>query len=231
VKNLILRIKSALKTKTTELSLKEATLNDDGSFSGYASIWGEVDSYDEAVSRGAFKASLAAWKAKGKLPSMLWQHDQRKPIGVWTSMAEDAKGLRVEGQLALDTEQGKEAYALLKMGALDGLSIGYVATEWQVDKKTGVTTLDVIDLWEVSLVTFPAGPSARVDGVKSALKGGKLPTLSEFEDHLREVGFSNTEAKAVAGKGLSHLLRQREAESQGGRELKLADVLAIVKNV
>lgn len=229
MKQLLLRVKSALKNRTVSLDLKEATLTADGTFSGYASIWGEIDSYNEVVRKGAFAESLKAWAAKGKLPSMLWQHNSGIPIGVWTGMVEDAKGLRVTGQLA-DTEKGKEAYALLKMGALDGLSIGYMATEWTVDKKTNVTTLDVIDLWEVSLVTFPAGPSARVDGVKSALKNGKLPTMSEYEDFLREAGFSNTEAKALAGKGLSYLLRQREAESQGEREIKLADVLAILKN-
>lgn len=231
--SLYMRIKSALACKALSVSLDfkgDFTLADDGTFEGYASIWGEVDSYKEVVKKGAFAASLQQWAAKGKLPAMLWQHNPGQPIGKWLEMREDSRGLRVKGQLALDTEKGKEAYALLKMGAIDGLSIGYVATKWEEDTKSGVVTLTEIELWEVSLVTFPAGPSARVDGVKSLKKEGTLPTMSEFEDHLREAGFSKSEATAIAGKGLSYLLRQREAESQKSRGIALDDILGIVKN-
>lgn len=209
------------------LDLKEAQLQADGTFTGYGSVFGEVDSYNEQTKKGAFAKSLKNWTAKGKLPNMLWQHRSDQPIGIWTSMAEDAKGLKIDGQLALDTVKGAEAYALLKMGALDGLSIGYVATKWEEDTKTNVVTLTEIDLWEVSLVTFPANSSARIDGVKNMLEHGKLPSLKEFEEYLREAGFSRTEAAAVAGKGLSHLLRQREADGQN-RELKLDDVLSVI---
>lgn len=212
---------------TTAFSVKDAQLQPDGSFTGYASIFGEVDSYNEIVQKGAFVKSLKAQQAKGKMPKMLRGHDANQIIGSWKSMAEDDIGLRVEGQLALELSGAKEAYALLKMDALDGLSIGYVATKWEENTKTGITTLTEIDLWEVSLVTFPAGPGARVDGVKSALECGKLPTLKEFEEHLREAGFSKTQAAAIAGKGLSHLLRQREAEGQN-RVLKLDDLLSVI---
>lgn len=227
--NLAKRIKSALKHLAVPLQLKEMSLGEDGTFSGYASIWGEKDSYDEVVRKGAFAGSLRKWAADGKMPKMLWQHDARQPIGVWTSMVEDAKGLRVEGRLSLDTDKGKETYALLKMGAIDGLSIGYVATKWEVDEKKGITYLTEIDLWEVSVVTFPAGPSARVDGVKSALKDGKLPSLSDFEGFLREAGFSKSQAAAIAGKGLASLLRQREAGSVVTRDT-LDDLLSVIRN-
>jgi HK97 family phage prohead protease len=210
-------------------SLKEADVQTDGTFTGYASVFGEVDSYKEVVPKGAFKASLKAWAKKGQLPRLLWMHRSDSPIGIYTKMVEDDKGLYVEGQLSLETTKGKEAYVLLKMGALDGLSIGYVATEWTENKKTGIVTLDVIDLWEVSLVTFPAGPSARVDGVKSILSEGKLPSLKEFESFLREAGFSNTQAKAIAGKGLAHLGRQREADSK--RDIQLSEVIDLVTGV
>lgn len=209
------------------LDLKDAQIQADGTFTGYGSIFGEVDSYGEVVAEGAFAKSLKTWAGKGKLPNMLWQHRSDQPIGIWTSMAEDAKGLKVTGQLALDTEKGAEAYALLKMGALDGLSIGYVATKWEEDTKTGIVTLTEINLWEVSLVTFPAGDGARIDGVKNMLEHGKLPSLKEFEEHLREAGFSKTQAAAIAGKGLSHLLRQREADD-ASRDLKLADILSVI---
>jgi HK97 family phage prohead protease len=217
-----------LKFLNQAIDLKDAEIQADGTFTGYASIWGEVDSYNEVVAKGAFAKSLKDYGKRGKMPNMLWQHRSDKPIGVWLAMIEDAKGLKVTGRLATETAQGAEAYALLKMGALDGLSIGYVATKWEEDVKTNVVTLTEINLWEVSLVTFPAGPSARIDGVKNALEHGKLPTLKDFEAFLRdEAGFSKTQAAAIAGKGLSHLLRQREADSQS-RDLKLADLLAVI---
>lgn len=209
-------------------NVKDAEVGADGTFTGYASIWGEIDSYNEVVAKGAFTASLKDYAKRGKMPNMLWQHRSDKPIGVWLTMVEDAKGLKVTGRLALDIEQGAEAYALLKLGAIDGLSIGYVATKWEEDTKTNVVTLTEINLWEVSLVTFPAGPSARVDGVKNALEHGKLPSLKDFEAFLRdEAGFSKTQAAAIAGKGLSHLLRQREADSQKC-EITMADILAVI---
>jgi HK97 family phage prohead protease len=203
-----------MKTLDVALDLKQANVQPDGTFKGYGSVFGTVDSYNEVVPKGAFARSLKNWQKRGALPSLLWQHDARQPIGIYKSMAEDDHGLLLEGQLSLDTVQGKEAYALLKMGALNGLSIGYNATEWTTNAKSGITTLDVIDLWEVSLVTFPANTDARVDGVKSALKDGKLPSLKDFEGFLRDAGFSRSEAAAIAGKGLRHLISQREADTE-----------------
>lgn len=209
------------------LETKDGNLAPDGTFSGYASVFGEVDSYRDVVLPGAFQKSLQKWAGKNKMPSMLWQHNTREPIGVYNSMGEDSYGLKVNGQLALETVKGKEAYALLKMGAVDGLSIGYEATAWQDNTKEKTVELTTINLWEVSLVTFPAGPGARIDGVKSLLEYGNLPSLKEFEEHLREAGFSRTQAAVIAGKGLSHLHRQREAEGQK-RELKLDDILSLI---
>ena len=119
------------------------------------------------IAAGAFVGSLGAHKAAGTMPAMLWQHDADEPIGVWTEMTEDKKGLRVKGQLALETVRGKEAHALLKLGALNGLSIGFVSKQWAYDRESEVRTLTEIDLWEVSLVTFPANPKARVTHIKS----------------------------------------------------------------
>ena len=221
--------KEALDTKEgflSTLSLKDAEIHEDGTFSGYASVFGEVDEANEVVTKGAFKASLLKWAKQKRLPAMLWQHDRRVVIGIWTRMVEDAKGLYVEGKLALDTEKGAEAYALLKMGALDGLSIGYVCTEWRENTKTGLVMLDVIDLWEVSLVTFPCGPSARVDGVKSIFGSGRLPSVKELEQLLREAGCSRSMAKAIAAKGLGEVLRQREADSE--KRFTLEDIRSII---
>ena len=136
-------------------------VSDDGLFSGYGSVFGVLDSYKEIVAPGAFAESL-----QGRMPALLWQHRSGEPIGVYTAVREDAVGLYVEGKLALKTARGAEAYELLKMRALSGLSIGFVSREDSYDKVSGIRTLKKVDLWEVSLVTFPANDAARISGVK-----------------------------------------------------------------
>lgn len=149
-------------------ALQIKATGDDGTVEGYGSVFGVRDNYDDVIAKGAFMDSLKSHKAAGTMPAMLWQHDADKPIGVWTEMVEDEKGLRIKGQLAMETVKGKEAHALLKMGALNGLSIGFMSKEWAYDRETEVRTLTAIDLWEVSLVTFPANEKARVTNVKAS---------------------------------------------------------------
>jgi HK97 family phage prohead protease len=137
---------------------------------------------------------------------MLWQHGASAPIGVWTEMVEDAKGLRIKGQLALEVTQGKEAHALLKMGAINGLSIGFVSKEWAYDRDTEIRTLIAVDLWEVSLVTFPANGKSRVTNVKSA---DELSAPKDAERILRDAGFSKADATAF----VSRVMRMGEERS------------------
>jgi HK97 family phage prohead protease len=185
-------------------------------FSGYGAVFGNVDSYGDVIQSGAFSDTLAAAQKTGQFPAMLMQHggwgigaDDMTPIGIWTSLAEDGHGLKVEGKLA-DTPRGREAYALLKMQprpAITGLSIGYIAKEWAQRSKPEEPrrTLKKVDLLEVSLVTFPANPKARVQSVKSGLD------IRIAEKALRDAGFSRTEAKAILSRGFSALDLQREA--------------------
>lgn len=179
------------KTFDCDFSLK--SISDSGTFSGYGSVFHVKDSYDEIVVPGAFTASLAAQKSAGRMPAMLWQHRSSEPLGVYTSMEEDAVGLRVEGQLALSTVRGAEAHALLKMGAISGLSIGFIPREDSFDRVTGIKTLKRVDLMEISLVTFPANDAARVSGIKSI---EAFEDLSAAECYLRDAGFSRREAVA-----------------------------------
>lgn len=188
------------------LALKEA--GDDGTFKGYGSVFGVLDSYGEQVAAGAFAASLARHKAQGTMPALLWQHDTAAPIGVYTRAEEDQRGLYVEGRLALETDRGREALALLKMKALNGLSIGFVPVKWEWDQNQEVMTLLEIDLWEVSLVTFPANPAARVDAVKAI---DQITTLKDAERALREAGLSRTEARALVARIKACDAEQREA--------------------
>ncbi len=179
---------------------------DDGTVEGYGSVFGVRDNYDDVIAKGAFVQSLKDHKAAGTMPAMLWQHDADKPIGVWTEMVVEEKGLRIKGQLAMETVKGKEAHALLKMGAINGLSIGFMSKQWAYDRETEVRTLTEIDLWEVSLVTFPANEKARVTNVKSA---SELATPKDAERILRDAGFSKADATAL----VSRVMRMGEERS------------------
>jgi HK97 family phage prohead protease len=153
-----------------DLSLKEAPegVAPDGTFSGYASLFETIDTDNDIMAKGCFRATLAAARKARRFPKMLWQHDRREPIGVWTDLAEDDKGLRVAGRLVLESPRGAEAYALLKAGALDGLSVGFRIVKAVRDAQRNARRILEAELGEISLVTFGAMPGALIDGVKSA---------------------------------------------------------------
>ena len=203
-----------------DMPMRIKSVGDDGTFSGYGSVFGVEDSYGDVVMKGAFDASLADWKAKSMMPALLWQHDTTEPIGVYTLMREDDHGLYVEGRLLIDDDPlAKRAHAHLKAGSLSGMSIGYNLPEdgWRYDSEKGVFIIEKLNLWEVSLVTFPANDEARVQRVKAALSAGAIPKPSEVERLLRDAGFSRQQAKAVMAKGYTGI-DQREADNSGELE-------------
>lgn len=170
-------------------------VEDSGEFTGYGSIFGNVDSYKEIVAPGAFADSLATWKAQGKLPPVLWQHRSDQPLGPYLEMSEDDTGLFLKGQLLVDdVRQAREARALMKSKAVNGLSIGFVPKEESYDRETGITTLMRVDLWEVSVVTFPANALAQISSVKSDVE--TIQTLRDAERFLRDSGMSRSGAVA-----------------------------------
>ncbi|MFC3075842.1 HK97 family phage prohead protease [Shinella pollutisoli] len=138
----------------------------DGTSSGYASVFGEVDLGRDEIAPGAFSRSLARRGASGV--RMLFQHDAAEPLGRWRTIREDARGLYVEGVLAPGVARAREVLSLMKSGALDGLSIGFQTVRAKTDRATGVRRILEADLWEISIVTFPMLPSARVSNVKNA---------------------------------------------------------------
>ena len=138
------------------------TLTEGEGIEGYASLFGRPDQGGDIVSPGAYAASLAQHGARGSKIKMLWQHDPAHPIGVWDEVVEDAVGLRVKGRLLTETQKGAEAAALVRAGAIEGLSIGYRTLRSTRDKE-GHRRLEELQLWEVSLVTFPMLPSARLN--------------------------------------------------------------------
>lgn len=195
------------------LSIKSVT--DTGEFEGYGSVFGVKDSYSDIVMAGAFAKTLADWKAKGGMPAMLWQHDQREPIGIYTDIKEDDIGLYVKGRLLIEDDPlAKRAHAHMKAGSLSGLSIGYWLNDYDYDSGKDAFLLREIDLLEISLVTFPANDAARISNVKSALAAGESPRPSDMERLLRDAGLSRTQAKAFMACGYS-ALDQRDAEIKG----------------
>ena len=146
-----------------------------GSFEGYASLFNVEDLSHDIISPGAFAASLAKRGAGGI--KLLFQHDPAEPIGVWTDIAEDARGLKVRGQLTLDVARAREVLALMQAGALEGLSIGFRTEKGARDARSGIRRLAKIDLWEISIVTFPMQPGARISAVKSAAHASEAAAI------------------------------------------------------
>ena len=197
-------------------------VDEKGAFSGYGSVFGNVDSYKEIVAPGAFAESLAQWKDSGRLPPVLWQHRAGEPVGPYVEMREDDRGLFVRGQLLVeDVQRAREARALMQAKAVNGLSIGFVTREDIYDKVTGLRTLKKIDLWEVSIVTFPANPSAQIATVKSAIES--LESLSDAERLLRDAaGFSRAQSTAFISRVKSMAGTRSDSDGPVDTEVRAA---------
>jgi HK97 family phage prohead protease len=150
-----------------------AVIASDGTIEGYASLFGEVDHARDMVMPGAFARTLRT-RGLRRIP-MLFQHDPAEPIGIWQELREDMRGLYARGRLIPEVVRARELLALLKEGASDGLSIGFKTVKGRVDPKTRIRRLYEIDLWEISLVTFPLLPGARVRAVKQGQHPSRRP--------------------------------------------------------
>lgn len=207
---------SSISTKDFALQIKD--VSDEGTFEGYGSVFGNLDSYGEIVEAGAFAKSLGRHAKEKTNPLMLWQHNPDEPIGVWENLTEDSKGLKGTGRFVLETARGREAHALLKAGAIRGLSIGY--REIKVEPEGNNRILKELDLLEISIVSFPANRRARVEAVKSErmeefarkLRDGDPMPIKEFEDILREAGVPKAMAMQIASVGYAKAIR---SESEG----------------
>jgi hypothetical protein len=170
-----------------QASRPKTRIADDGTVEGYASLFGEIDAARDMVMPGAFSRTL---KSRGirRVP-MLFQHDPAEPVGVWLDLIEDFRGLRARGKLIPDVARARELAALIRAGAVDGLSIGFRTVKGRVDPATRVRKLIDVDLWEISIVTFPLLSGARVRAKGSGT--GEDERL--FRRHPR---FSFTRARA-----------------------------------
>ena len=219
------------KLKTKQISFDVKAIEEDGTFSGYCSVFDVEDSYGDVVKPGAYAETIKEWAAKGKMPPVLWQHARGDVLGVWTKLVEDENGLYGEGQLLIkDVAKAREAHALMKHGAIDGLSIGYRVRKWSYNEEDGVLELLDIDLKEISIVTFPANEVSLVDNVKNTLENGDIPSLPEFEKFLRDAGgFSKSQATAIAGHGLRSLIQGEPEAKQSATDA--SETLAILQRI
>ena len=181
-----------------------------GRFSGYASIFGEVDMGNDVVAQGAFAKFLG--KHNPSDIRMLFQHNPDEPVGIWEDIKEDSRGLYVTGVLSTATNRGRELIDLMRQGAIDGLSIGFKTVRSRQNKNSKIRTILEADLWEISIVTFPMQTNARVEAIKHIDTSGRLPTTRQFERWLtRDVGLSRSEAKTVIACGFTQLTGKRDA--------------------
>ena len=198
-----IEIKSSIKAYNDEDEDKNY-----GTFEGYGSVFGNKDLGNDVIEAGAFAKSLK--RRKPQNVKLLYQHKSDMPIGVFDEIKEDEHGLVVKGRLALKTQAGAEAYELLKMGALDGLSIGFRVNPKEVsyDKRGNKRIIKEVDLMEVSLVTFPMNPQATVRSVK-----GEEISIREWENGMRDAfSLSRSEAK-MAAKAVTDAFGQRDVDS------------------
>jgi len=175
--------------QTFKLDIKSVD-DETGVFNGYCAVFGNIDSYDEIIEPGAFTKTL---KERPTIP-ILWQHDTDKPIGVTEDVIEDDHGLLVKGRLNLAVQQGREAYELVKQGALSGLSIGFKTIKDKFEGK--IRHLKEIKLYEYSLVTFPANELAGVTSIKS---------MQEIDTAINRIMEASAERPELVGKAVEYL--------------------------
>lgn len=154
------------KTEHRDLCFRFNADGEEGAIAGYAAVFGERNAHDELVIAGAFRLTLEEHRAAGTRPAMFWSHNPSEVIGTWTSVTEDARGLKVEGKLLLSTTRGREVFEMLRAEAVNGISIGFrprAATR----AKDGTRELRDVELLEISLVALPSAPGARVTAHRS----------------------------------------------------------------
>jgi hypothetical protein len=212
-----------LNKKQSPIQVKEVSAS--GELAGYASVFGVKDQHGDIVVPGAFEQTIAAHKAAGTMPKLLYQHDTTEIIGEHRVLREDAKGLYFEALLYKDDPaipQAAKAYSLVKRGQLDGVSIGFSLNEPEVyDKAQDAYLLTSINLWENSLVTFGSNHAARVESVKTSLEHGTMPLARDVERALREIGFSTSQSKKFMSGGYKLLDEDYALQSEIDRLLAM----------
>lgn len=203
--------------KNFEFKLKE--LGTKGRITGYGSVFGNIDSYHDIVEKGSCDKSL---KNKTELP-LLWQHDPTTPLGVWNVFNSDEHGLFTEGVLLVDeVTKAREAYALAKCGAVKGLSIGYMVKDCVFEQVGDVCVRRIkeMELYEISLVTFPANEEAQIQSLKTNCFG-----IRNAEKCLIAGGFSKKQAKGILSVGYNQFMKNGDDFSNNRDDTKFDEQL------
>lgn len=205
--------------KSFEIKLDAKQDDNSRTFSGYGSTFGNIDSDNDIIVKGAFTESL-----KKRNPKLLYQHKMSDVIGVINNAYEDEKGLFIEGKIS-NTTKGNEAYELLKDGAIDSFSVGFMTKDSDY-KEDGVRLIKQAELYEVSIVTFPANEQARISSVKAE----DINTIRDFENFLREVGgYSQKQAKLIASKGYKAMNQEHREDDNDEIVQLLKDTIKQLK--
>ena len=206
-----------------ECDYKGLDTDDDGSFEGYASVFGNKDLGNDVIKKGAFADSIKY--KKPKQIKLLYQHKTDEPIGVIDSLEEDSRGLKIKGRLAMGTQKGREVFELMKMGALDSMSIGYRLSpdDYKYNDKQKKRTITNLDLMEISMVTFPMNPKAKITKVKLAEMD-----VRELEKYLCDIGMTNSVAEQSAGVLFKSF--NREVNEQGDLVNRLQCLIDTIKH-
>lgn len=189
-----------MRTKSNQVSFDIKQVSEQGVVMGILNHFGNKDHANDVTLKGAFHKTLMTLKETGRDLVVLWQHDPTKPIGVWKNLRETERGLEGEAHLNLDVALAREAYALVKQGAVTGFSIGYYVVDEEYDRKTNTNYLKEVELQETSLVTFPCNDLSRTSEIKMKLKGNALPTADELKSFLVENGLSDSDAARISAK-------------------------------
>lgn len=199
-----------------------------GVFRGYGSTFGNVDLGKDICAKGCFLRSLGEHKKANTLPAMYWMHDRREPIGDWLEVDENDKGLPVVGKLwtgTQETECARKAMGVLKGTSAKGLSIGYETKRYSFDQKSGIRTLEDVNLPEISVVGYGMNPKAVVTHIKSLFEDGAVPTVRDVEELLRDAGFSATQAKAFIAHGFKAI--ERDADEHKTMEMEIKELVRL----
>jgi len=210
-------------TLDLECDYKGIDAEEDGSFEGYGSVFNNKDLGNDVIKYGAFSESIKS--KKPKQIKLLYQHKTDEPIGVIDSLEEDSRGLKIKGRLAMKTQKGKEVYELMKMGALDSMSIGYRLSpdDYKYSDKLKKRTISNLDLMEISMVTFPMNPKAKIPKVKLAEMD-----VRELEKYLCDIGMTNSVAEQSAGVLFKSF--NREVNEQGDLVNRLQCLIDTIKH-
>ena len=210
-------------TLDLECDYKGLDAEEDGSFEGYGSVFNNKDLGNDVIKYGAFSESIKS--KKPKQIKLLYQHKTDEPIGVIDSLEEDSRGLKIKGRLAMKTQKGKEVYELMKMGALDSMSIGYRLSpdDSKYSDKLKKRTIANLDLMEISMVTFPMNPKAKITKVKLAEMD-----VRELEKYLCDIGMTNSVAEQSAGVLFKSF--NREVNEQGDLVNRLQCLIDTIKH-